>query len=156
MSTYRVHPVWVFISLCLLFMAAFPSTTQAESVGSTPLQMSTSAGSSAQSSCGALAFEFVGNATIVPLGDWTVLNQTVFNSCVGNADVIMFAVWKIASGQTVAVETAGAYMTAGETLNFYVPVYNIAPATYTVFLFGISASNNVPVSSEEQVEVTVV
>ena len=118
--------------------------------------MSTSAGSSAQSNCGALALEFVGNATITSLGDWIVLNQTVFNSCVGNADVVMFAVWKIASGQTVAVETAGAYMTARETLNFYVPVYNIAPATYTVFLFGISASNNVPVSSEEQVEVTVV
>jgi len=85
-----------------------------------------------------------------------VLNQTVFNSCVGNADVVMFAVWKIADGQTVAVETGGAYMTARETLNFYVPIYNIVPGTYTVFLFGVSVSNNVPVSSEEQVQVTLV
>ena len=156
MSPHRAYPVGVSIALCLLFLAAFPSPTQAESVGSRSLRVSTSAGTSAQSNCGALAFEFVGNATIVSLGDWTVLNQTVFNSCVGNTDVVMFAVWKITSGQTVAVETAGAYMTARETLNFYVPVYNIAPGTYTVFLFGVSESNNVPVSLAERVEVTLV
>jgi len=142
------------LSLCLVFLATLPFASQAKNAGSTPLQAFTSAGSSAQPYCGALAFEFVGNATLVTLGDWTLLNQTVFNSCAGNADVVMFAVWKIASGQTVDVETAGAFMLANETLSVYVPVYNIAPGTYTIFLFGILAANNVPVSLAKEVQVT--
>lgn len=83
------------------------------------------------------------------------MNVTVYDSCAGNADVIMFAVWKtISTGETVAVLTGGAHLTTNQTTNFYVPVFNISPSTYIVYLFGVSANNN-PLSYSLQVLVTI-
>jgi len=150
MNRGRGNRVWVVLSLCLLFLSTFTAVSQAESAGaglkSNP--------SNAQYNCAAISFEFEGYATVVDMGDWMFLNQTVLNSCVGNTNVIMFAVWKVASGQTVAVETAGVNLTAGETVNFYVPVFNISPGVYTVYLFGIS-EGNIPVSLVQQVQITI-
>jgi hypothetical protein len=142
---------WVFLPLSLLFLTAFSPALHAESAGPRQAEPDTVEG---QYNCGALAFEFVGNASVVAEGDWLLLNQTILDTCVGNADVVMFAVWKIPSGQTIAVETAGANMTAGEMLNFYVPIFNINPGTYSVFLFGVSVPNNVPVSFALKVQIT--
>ena len=88
------------------------------------------------------------------MGDWLFLNQTVLNSCVGNADVVMFAVWKIASGETVAVDTAAVNMAVGQTVNFYVPVFNIGPGVYSVYLFGVTCPGNIPVSFALLVTIT--
>jgi hypothetical protein len=76
----------------MLFLSTFPAVSQAEIIGSGPLKANTLASSSAQYDCYVLGFRFVGNASVVAVGDWLFLNQTVFNSCVGNADVVMFAV----------------------------------------------------------------
>jgi len=141
----------VFPLLCLLFLSTFPAASHANNFGS-GLRTNPS---EAQYNCAAFGFEFVGNATLIDVGDWMFLNQTVFNSCAGNTDVVMFAVWKIASGQTVAVGTEGINLTAGETLDYYVPVFNISPGTYSVYLFGVAVPYNVPASFVQQVQITI-
>ena len=83
------------------------------------------------------------------------MNVTVFDSCAGNGDVVMFAVWKnISTDETVAVQTGGAHLTTNQTTNFFVPVFNISPSTYVVYVFGVSATNN-PLSYALKVLVTV-
>lgn len=83
------------------------------------------------------------------------MNVTVFDSCAGNTDVVMFAVWKtISTDQTVAVQTGGAHLTTNQTTDFYVPVFNISPSTYVVYFFGVSTTNN-PLSFPLEVLVTI-
>ena len=76
----------------------------------------------------------VGNPLLVTLGDWRLLNVTVQDYFAGESSLILFAIWKDAAGQTVAVETGGISMMGGETANCYAPVFNIGPGTYQVYL----------------------
>jgi len=102
----------------------------------------------------AVTLLFVGSPSVVTLGDWTFLNVTGYNAWYFSLDVVVFAVWKTAeSGATIAVETGGASVAAGQTGSFYVPVFNIGEGIYVVTVFGVTPGNN-PITLPLQLQIT--
>jgi len=79
-----------------------------------------------------------GNPLLVSLGDWRFLNVTLQSFLPADTAMVLFGVFKNSLGQTVNIATRGITMTAGETSDAYVVIYNIPPGTYTVYLFVIS------------------
>ena len=141
----------VLCAFCLSVLLVLPMTSRA-----TKLPKLSDGGTGSQEPCGALAFDFVSNATLVSLGDWSALNVTIYDSCAGNIDVVMFALWKApSSGQTVSVGTAGAAIAASHFTSFYVPVFNVPPGTYAVYLFGVAVLYDYPVSFVLETPITI-
>ncbi|HEV2137926.1 MAG TPA: hypothetical protein VGR53_03725 [Nitrososphaerales archaeon] len=141
------------LSLLVAFFLALYSAAPLLAVGAGPQRL---VYAGFQNQCfGAATFDFVGYPSLISFGRWEFINVTVFDSCAGNGDVIMFTVWKtINTGETVAVQTGGARLTTNQTMNFYVPVFNISPSTYDIYFFGVSTTNN-PLSYALEVLVTV-
>ena len=96
---------------------------------------------------------FIGSPSIVSLNEWTFLNVTLQDYLPGSLGMILFAVFKNAAGQTVAVETGSVIMSEGETANCYAPVFNMEPGNSTVYMFVVSGSN-VPLSSVVTIQVS--
>lgn len=83
---------------------------------------------------------------MVSVNDWRFLNATLQDYWTGQVGLVLFAVWRNPIGQTIGVTTGGISMVGGESANCLVPVFNVEPGTYVVFLFVVSANNN-PLSS---------
>ena len=97
-----------------------------------------------------------GNPLIVTFGNWRFLNGSIqyLEQYPSPQVMILFAIWKNPTGQTVAANTCGVSMTGEETANCYVPIFDVAPGTYNVSLFVIVFPENSPVSLPVTVQVT--
>ena len=97
-----------------------------------------------------------GNPIVATFGDWRFLNATIqYEAYPSPLALVLFAVWKDSAGQTVALNTCGVSMAIGETTTCYVPIFNVTPGTYNVYLFVISFPYNDPVSIAVTVQVTI-
>ena len=97
-----------------------------------------------------------GNPVVTTFGDWRFLNATIqYEAYPSPLALVLFAVWKDSAGQTVALNTCGVSMAIGETTTCYVPIFNVAPGAYNVYLFVISFPYNDPVSIVVTVQVTI-
>jgi len=97
-----------------------------------------------------------GNPVMTTFGDWRLLNTTIQDEAYPSPlSLVLFAVWKDSAGQTVALSTCGVSMTTGETTTCYLPIFNVAPGTYNVYLFVVSFPYNDPLSLTATVQVTI-
>ena len=98
-----------------------------------------------------------GNPQMVTFGNWWFLNATIqyLEQYPSPQAMILVAVWKIPTGQTVDANTCGVSMTSGETASCYIPIYGVAPGTYNVSLFVVDFPENNPVSLPAMVQVTI-
>jgi len=96
-----------------------------------------------------------GNPVLTTFGDWRFLNATIqYEAYPSPLAIVLFAVWKDSAGQTVALNTCGVSMAIGETTTCYVPIFNVTPGTYNVYLFVVSFPYNDPLSITVTVQVT--
>ena len=94
-----------------------------------------------------------GRPLLVTLGDWRFLNVTI-QSFTQDTAMVLFGVFKNAEGQTVGIATGGITMSEGEVSDAYAAVCNVAPGTYTVFLFVISTPYDQPLSLSIMAQLT--
>ena len=97
-----------------------------------------------------------GNPVVTNFGDWRFLNATIQDEAYPSPlALVLFAVWKDSAGQTVALNTCGVSMAIGETTTCYVPIFNVNPGTYNVYLFVVSFPYDDPLSITVTVQVTI-
>jgi hypothetical protein len=89
------------------------------------------------------------------IGGYTGISANYTNAWSASQNVIVFAVWKNALGQTVAVSTGGLTLASGATGTAFAPLQSALPSgPYTVNIFVVT-TGNLPVSITTTVSVTV-
>jgi hypothetical protein len=97
----------------------------------------------------------INSASYGTLGSFNGISVSATNIWSTSQNLVVFAVWKNAGGQTVAVTTGGLTLGSGGTGSTFCPLASgLGSGSYSVQVFVITTNNN-PVSSPTTISVTV-